>query len=256
MTLGAVQTVAQRKQDDQYNFPYHHLVDYHDGLISLRKQWGWSLSYLGRIHLVLNTLNEMHFQSLLDIGCGDGKLLSILASHFADKSFVGVDYSERAIALARALSSSANVRFAVEDIAKAKTADKYDVVTLIEVIEHIPVDKLDEFARRAAERLRPGGYLICTAPSTRLAVPVKHFQHFTADRIATLWRQQGFDVHRCQEIDGENLFFTVLRKAMMNRIYVVNNRRLENFLFKMYCKLCLQGQGANGMGIFLMARKR
>ena len=95
----------QNKQEGQYHFPYHYLVDYRKQGTSFFKYWAWSINYLGRIHLVIKTLEDLYFERLLDIGCGDGKLLSILSEYFDSDNvqYKGIDYSEQAIELANAL---------------------------------------------------------------------------------------------------------------------------------------------------------
>jgi 2-polyprenyl-3-methyl-5-hydroxy-6-metoxy-1,4-benzoquinol methylase len=135
----------QQIQEEQYHFPYHHLVDYTGKNISLLRQWPWALSYLGRIELACDTLKSLGFQTLLDIGCGDGKLLSVLSDIYKEKEFYGIDYSEQAIVLAKLLCKNMNVEYTVEDIISSPKNKQFDVVTLIEVIEHIPPENLHSF---------------------------------------------------------------------------------------------------------------
>jgi 2-polyprenyl-3-methyl-5-hydroxy-6-metoxy-1,4-benzoquinol methylase len=135
----------QKAQEKKYVFPYHHLVDYQNKNISFFKMWPWALNYLGRIDLVCNALASLEFNTLLDIGCGDGKLLSILSDIYEEKKFCGIDYSEQAIALAKLLCKNMNVQYYAEDVLLAPKDRFFDIVTLIEVIEHIPPENLHAF---------------------------------------------------------------------------------------------------------------
>jgi len=57
--------------------------------------------------------------SVADVGCGSGHHLNVLASAFPASTFVGYDFSEEAIAVARSTARSrglANVRFEVRDV--------------------------------------------------------------------------------------------------------------------------------------------
>ena len=60
-----------------------------------------------------------HGISVADVGCGSGHHLNVLASTYPASSFVGYDFSEEAVASARATAESrglTNVRFEVRDV--------------------------------------------------------------------------------------------------------------------------------------------
>ncbi|MGI6368985.1 MAG: class I SAM-dependent methyltransferase [Anaerolineae bacterium] len=97
---------------------------------------------------------------LLELGCGDGRLLHALAGQYA---LTGIDISEHAIARARRLVPSANLR--VGDIATCATDAHYDVVLALNVLEHVPDPRA--VMLRVREMLAEGGTFI-------FAVPNKH----------------------------------------------------------------------------------
>ena len=247
----------QRVQEMQYAFPYHHLVEYRDRGISLTRHWAWALNYLGRLDLVHRALEEIKFESLVDIGCGDGKLVASLCSDFKSKTLHGIDYSPQAILLANGLCNAPNVEFSARDItAGERTGRLYDVATLIEVIEHIPPADVHSFLVAARGLLRPGGYLICTTPSKVLPLPRKHFQHFTMEQLAGAFEAAGFDVEFTDHIDGRSRVFGLARRLFMNRLYCVTSGKLQGALFGLYKVLCLRNQGSRGEGLYLVARAR
>jgi len=117
---------------------------------------------------------------LLDAGCGDGRLCYELAQGGWD--VVGIDYSERAIAFAKAFSPT--VKFIVGDLAKYQPEKQFDVVTCVEVIEHIIPIELPNVIMHISRCLKNDGTLILTVPSINISVTSKHYQHFSPDELA------------------------------------------------------------------------
>jgi 2-polyprenyl-6-hydroxyphenyl methylase/3-demethylubiquinone-9 3-methyltransferase len=96
-------------------------------------------------------------KAVLDVGCGGGILAEAMAARGA--TVTGIDLSEKALAVARLhlLESGAKVRYesvAAESFAAAHAA-AFDVVTCMELLEHVP----DPAAMVAAcaKLVRPGG---------------------------------------------------------------------------------------------------
>lgn len=94
---------------------------------------------------------------LLDIGCGAG----LLAEPLARMGFAvtGIDLAEEAIAAARdhAAAAGLTIDYRVAALETLPTDVGYDVITLLEVIEHVP-DPAALIAE-AGKRLKPGGML-------------------------------------------------------------------------------------------------
>ncbi len=72
--------------------------------------------------------------SVLDVGCGPGKLLEALRRLRPDLELHGVDISAEAVARARAKGFDAEVR----DVAADPPERDYDTICLMTVLEHIP----------------------------------------------------------------------------------------------------------------------
>jgi 2-polyprenyl-3-methyl-5-hydroxy-6-metoxy-1,4-benzoquinol methylase len=75
--------------------------------------------------------------AVLDVGCGSGRALNLMARMFPNSRFVGYDFSEEAIAHARAEAQehgTSNVRFEVKDAAKLDEKERYDLVTTFDAI--------------------------------------------------------------------------------------------------------------------------
>jgi len=74
---------------------------------------------------------------VLDVGCGSGRALSLMARTFPNSRFVGYDFSEEAIARARAEAQehgTTNVRFEVKDAAELDEKARYDLITTFDAV--------------------------------------------------------------------------------------------------------------------------
>jgi 2-polyprenyl-6-hydroxyphenyl methylase/3-demethylubiquinone-9 3-methyltransferase len=98
-------------------------------------------------------------RKVIDIGCGGGILAESMARKGADVT--GIDLSEKALKVAdlHSLESGVQVRYqliAAEDMA-AQEAGQYDVVTCMEMLEHVPDPA--SIVRAAATLVKPGGHV-------------------------------------------------------------------------------------------------
>lgn len=245
---------VQELQEKQYSFPYHYLVDFSNSQISFGKNWSWCISYLGRICLINDFVSKRNPSKVIDIGCGDGKLIATLSSQFIQSSFLGVDYSEQAINLARLMNrgDKQNLSFQCADITKERIDEKFDLGILMEVVEHIPKEGLLDFLKSVRSLISERGAVICTVPSTHLSVTKKHFQHFTPQSLKDEFESAGFTVKSVSLIDGKSTAFRILKMLFINRLFIVMHPKLQNFLFKYYKKLCLTSSN-KGEGVLLIA---
>jgi len=136
---------------------------------------------------------------LLDIGCGNGKFLSVARQD--GWSVSGIDLDERALAVARAEGHSVQ-QGTVADLS-AEHFGAYDAVTISHVIEHVP-DPLADI-RQAFRLLRPGGFLYLETPNIdalgaqefgarwRGMEAPRHFILFTRSGLQALIARAGFE---------------------------------------------------------------
>ncbi len=78
---------------------------------------------------------------VLDIGCGKGKAVNLMANHFPSSVFYGYDLSEEAIDSARKDGkdmNNSNVFFEVRDILDLTFTDKFDLITAFDAIHDQP----------------------------------------------------------------------------------------------------------------------
>ncbi|WP_157696258.1 methyltransferase [Caballeronia temeraria] len=101
---------------------------------------------------------------VLDVGCGAGSLLALLAATKKIRRGVGCDVMapplESARAAARRLDAESILTFEhVRSVAEAPEGP-FDTVAMIDVLHHVrPRDRSDVFAA-AARRVKPGGVLL------------------------------------------------------------------------------------------------
>jgi len=224
----------QQVQEEQYEYPYHYIPRLKDGAFSQTHHWGWGYRYLGGLDVVLDQLTGRPFESLLDIGCGDGRFLSEVTCRYPDAELLGVDYSDKAINLARTFNPG--LRYEVIDIVKEPMPRQYDVVTLIEVLEHIPPDHLDMFCQAVALVVKDRGCLILTVPHINSPVISKHYQHFTSHALLELLGPHFRNIAFIPFDATSRLVMLFLTRCIggNGRYFVLTNRKLLSWFYRVY----------------------
>jgi SAM-dependent methyltransferase len=95
---------------------------------------------------------------VLDVGCGTGRALNLMAEAFPNSRFSGYEISEDALAAARQEAGSLglkNVRFEIRDVARMGEVARYDLITAFDAI-HDQADPAQVLSEIAAA-LRPSG---------------------------------------------------------------------------------------------------
>jgi len=107
---------------------------------------------------------------VLDVGCGRGELLYYCARRGARAT--GLDYSPDAVALAQEktvdllpAAQRSLVRVVCDDIADFSLENTFDVIFVIEVMEHLTNAQIRSLLDKARAHLKPGGRLIVTTPN-------------------------------------------------------------------------------------------
>ena len=103
---------------------------------------------------------------VLDVGCGEGLLLALLSDAGRVSSAVGFDSNPAAIRRARRMAEANGLVPAIEfrnlgiDSTWLVEGGLFDVVTMIDVMHHLPKAKRGNVWEQAAAVLRPGGLMI------------------------------------------------------------------------------------------------
>jgi ubiquinone/menaquinone biosynthesis C-methylase UbiE len=105
--------------------------------------------------VIRNHLGDLHFDTILEIGCGTGKNTSFLSR--IGQNVRAVDFSQGMIARAREKVQAENVHFSSLDITRPWELESgsFDLIVCCLVLEHI--EHLSHVFSEAARVLRPGG---------------------------------------------------------------------------------------------------
>ena len=131
--------------------------------------------------------------AILEIGCGTGHNLAML-SKFGHVDATELDPEARKLAaerLGRAVEPAA-----LPDLS-AYPAGHYDLVALLDVLEHVEDDR--SALEAIATRLKPGGKLLITVPANPWMwsahdVAHHHFRRYRKSELARAARKAGYEV--------------------------------------------------------------
>lgn len=180
---------------------------------------------------------------MLDVGCGNGVFLAILAESGRIWKGYGVDHSTGAIRdaqeMARRKALSGLLCFqALDSLAEVPDLE-YDVVSIVDVMHHVPKSDQLNFFIEAASKLRPGGTLIYKDISAKHSfwqlcntlhdlVKAQEFVHYVSEeRLLRAAREAGLE---CRE----SLY---VRKLWYMHVILVLHRPLPTSLEQMPCGL-------------------
>ena len=112
--------------------------------------------------------------SVLDVGCGAGLFLALLAGFQPSLKGVGFDRSKRAIDAAtqminhaRRLGLPAELRFLHLDVMEPWSCGTFDVVSVIDLLHHLAAARQQALFQKAASFVKPGGILLYKDMSNR-----------------------------------------------------------------------------------------
>ena len=125
---------------------------------------------------------------VLDIACGDGYGCRILAPKVG--RVLGVDINQPLIAANQESNQVGNISYDVGDCFALGLADgAVTGATAMELIEHLPVDRVDRFIGEVRRVVRPGGSFICSTPQNSHGdIPVVpwHVKEYSVDELRLL----------------------------------------------------------------------
>src|SRR5262249_4651850 len=140
---------------------------------------------------IKHLIRPLSFESVLDVGCGQGSFLSELCSEFPRIKPHGTDISSSALDLAQ--KKVKNGRFWVLDATKEYLDEKFDVIVCSEVLEHIPEDvaALENICRMT------GKYLVISTVQGRMRrfepEEVGHVRNYASGELVRKVEQSGFN---------------------------------------------------------------
>lgn len=123
---------------------------------------------------------------VLDLGCGDGKLLRHLCESYESASGVGVDASEGMIDAAKnASTDSDRFTFLAGDGATMQLSEQFDRVLILHVL-HLVQDP-EAFLKNALAHLKPGGRLVVSLHSKEDMPRLRDWQKWFAETTNSVY---------------------------------------------------------------------
>lgn len=126
-----------------------------------------------RLNLVATRLKELGAKSILDLGCGEGKLLRRLLADWTFERIVGMDVSHRSLEIASSklrldrMPERQRKRIDLRQgslLYRDKKLSGFDAAALVEVIEHLDAPRLAALERVLFEFARPR-HIVITTPN-------------------------------------------------------------------------------------------
>lgn len=236
-------------QDQAYSFPYHHLLDLtNDGVIHIHKSYTWGLEYLTYMLYIKEKVLSINPKTLLDVGCGDGRLIGMIAGEIPKVS--GVDLSEKAISFARAFNPAAT--FHCGPVSQIQ--NNFELITCIETLEHIPDHEIPAFVSDLASRLTPEGNLIVSVPTTILPVNRKHYRHYHYDLLKDHLGAY-FQIKQKVWLFKNGPLARNLNRMLNNRYFLLNHAGVKKLIWRTHYRLSFFASQENGCHLVAVCGK-
>jgi SAM-dependent methyltransferase len=245
----------KKLQEEQYQYPYHYIPEREETGFTQTQHWSWGFRYLGGMKVVLDRLQNMSFESLIDIGCGDGRFLRELRGHYPETRLLGIDYSIQSIRLARAMNP--NLDFEVRNILDNPKSKKFQIATLIEVLEHIPPENVEKFAQRVRSALVPEGHVILTVPHVNKSLNKKHYQHFDKSSLEGILHPFFSDL-KFFPFDQRSRLLSAIQLLLggSGDNFLITNSAINEAFFRLYINKVLYTENEETCGRIAVVGKR
>lgn len=147
---------------------------------------------------------------VVDLGCGPGTFLSLLSKATPIQG-LGVDIAQNQIAYASQTYGNENLKFtqaSLFDESLKPQLQEADVVTLIEVIEHVHLNEAMAILKFLKQTMKPNAHLLVTTPNYLSAWPIleqvvnyvsevnyedQHLTKLNRRKLQRLLEEAGFD---------------------------------------------------------------
>lgn len=236
-------------QANQYKFPYHYIPSFDRGIPKIHRVLSWGLDYLTYMSFVKELIYEIDPKTILDVGCGDGYLLNTLDLKCQK---VGVDLESKSIAFARCFATDAT--FINGSITEIK--DKFELVSLIEVLEHISDEDLPGFLADVYEKIEIDGHLLITVPTTVVPLNKKHYRHYDEEILKKQLSSLGLkEIKNVRLFNKSSYLRKVIETIMCNKWFILNNNKMLKYLWRIHRNNFYFANRNNGLHICTLLKK-
>lgn len=203
------------------NFDYENIpIGYYDDVLQkgLSNGKGIQANWHNKKFLSVYELIQ-NYKVHLDYGCGPGTFIG----NYSRLESVGVDISEIQISFAKKKYGTNFDFFNTSQIQQENFNKKFDVITSIELIEHLTDEEILKLLDDLYDLLDEGGILVLTTPNfsstyslIELAVNIfgkvsykeQHINKFNKSRLLELLNQSNFEKIEISKIMNYGIFFS------------------------------------------------
>jgi cyclopropane fatty-acyl-phospholipid synthase-like methyltransferase len=186
--------------------------------------------------------NTVPRATVCEVGCGSGEILVQLARQLPSATrLVGYDISQQALAIAQPKATE-QLRFVLQDFTSPDVTDKFDLLLVIDVLEHL--DNYFEFLRSIVGKARytvfhiPLDMSVWSLLREQMLLESKarvgHIHNFTEDFILSVLAESGFRI-------VDKLYTEPVYKRKTRKEHVIDAAR--RVLFRFNPKFCTKTLG-------------
>lgn len=146
---------------------------------------------------------------ILEVGCGIGDISWRMSRRWAGSEVVGLDVSPRSLQIARSLFASERLSFCEGPLVSGRLAGQFDLIVLMDVYEHIPVEDRADLHKALKELQRENARIVLAFPTPRHLAWLKIHQpdriqpvdeDITVQTMVTLAEETGTEVLCYKEV--------------------------------------------------------
>lgn len=166
----------------------YHLANLYEKLGDLRNDF--------RNHNLVNLIvSKVEGNRVLDIGCGNGYLLGILAQE--GRETFGIEPNKRLVDLAKSVNPKLNVLEGIAEDVDTLLDKKMDSIIMVDVLEHMEDDETQ--VRRIHNRLNVMGQLVLVVPAYQFFygkrdIRMGHYRRYSKKRLVHLLSRNGYRI--------------------------------------------------------------
>lgn len=154
----------------------------------------------GRLEKCINLAKKVGLKgkTVLDIGCSDGWFCRVATDEGA-KAIYAIEPDPNKIKLAQKNAPKTRVRRGIAGKLNMPK-DKFDIVTLFDVIEHVPKNSELQVFKEVSRVLKKNGYLILSTPFdwwlSKIGDAAWYFghRHYSEEKLTRLLKETGFKI--------------------------------------------------------------
>lgn len=209
------------------------------------------LERLCRLQHLSHLIEALDATSLLDVGCGDARLFQMLPPNVTRR--LGIDPSPRAIAFAHAFNPRDEFRVGTAESVR----EKFDVVTAVDVLQHVPDDGVSSFLRALDARVATGGHAIIAVPSVVVPRDANHHRHYDERLLRQQVKASGAKLHivSVEHVVRHRGFAHWWLALLENRFWTIDLKPLRRFTWHLVWTHLRMGQARNGRHMMAVLRK-